>query len=69
MKTLFSIVGLLFGAMIDEGAGAVFGFFIGLLSGALVQARDRILAVERQLAAITSEQQEDETASVSAPPA
>lgn len=68
MKTLFSIIGLFVGAVIDEGTGAVFGFFIGLLSGALIQARDRILVVEKQLAAMQGEQEAEEDARPAATP-
>lgn len=48
MKILFSFVGLVVGAIIDEGTGAVFGLFIGLLAGSLIQYRDRLRDLERQ---------------------
>ena len=54
MKTLFSIVGLILGAMVDEWAGAVFGFAIGILTGALIQYRNRLRKLEEQVKLIQS---------------
>lgn len=50
MKILFSFVGLVLGAIIDEATGAIFGLFIGLLAGSLIQYRDRLRDLEKQLA-------------------
>ena len=49
MKTLFSIIGLFLGAMLDEWTGAVFGCVIGILTGALIQYRNRLHKLEDQV--------------------
>ena len=54
MKILFSIIGLFLGAVVDEGTGMFFGFFIGLLSGTLIQYRDRIRKLEESVATLRS---------------
>ena len=49
MKIIFSIIGLFLGAMVDEWSGAVFGFVIGILTGALIQYRNRLRKLEEQV--------------------
>lgn len=49
MKIIFSIIGIVLGAMIDEYEGAVFGFFIGLCAGALVNQRNSIRDLENKV--------------------
>ena len=42
MKIIFSLIGLFVGGSVDDFTGAFFGFFIGLLSGWLIQQSKRI---------------------------
>lgn len=49
MKSLFGVLGFIFGAGLDSGTGAVFGLAIGVLTGALLQYRDRISELEQSL--------------------
>ncbi len=54
MKAIFSIIGIIIGAWIGEWendplTGAAFGFFIGLLSGTLVNFNRRLFVLEEQL--------------------
>jgi len=46
VKFLFAIIGLYLGAITDQWPGAIFGFFIGILAGTLIQYRKRILDLE-----------------------
>ena len=52
MKILFGILGFIFGAGLDEIEGALFGLAIGLLTGTLIQYRDRINSVEQSIASL-----------------
>lgn len=54
MKIIFSIIGLLLGASVDEFTGAFFGFFIGLCAGALIQQRNRLRDLEDKLSLLQS---------------
>lgn len=61
MKIIFSIIGLFLGAMVDEWTGAVFGFVIGILTGALIQYRNRLRKLEDQVKLIQSNLVDDFT--------
>ena len=62
MKIILSLVGLYIGAVIDDWEGAIFGFFIGLLSGAAIQIRNRVYRLEQQLARQNAERGDEVTA-------
>jgi uncharacterized membrane protein len=49
MKILFAIIGIYIGAVLDQWTGAVFGFFIGILSGTLIQCSKRISDLEDRI--------------------
>ncbi len=49
MKIIFSLLGAYFGALLDGFEGAVYGFFIGFLGGALINANTRFRRLEQQL--------------------
>lgn len=54
MKTIFGIIGIVIGAWIGEWendplSGAAIGFFIGLLAGALINTKNRLLDLEKRL--------------------
>ncbi len=49
MKILFGVLGLIFGAGLDDETGAFFGLAIGILAGALIQYRDKINHLEKSL--------------------
>jgi len=46
MKIIFSLLGVFIGASIGNWPGAVYGFFIGLLAGTLIQVKERINKIE-----------------------
>ena len=54
MKILFIFIGIYIGAVVDEWSGAVFGFFIGWLTGALIQQQKQLKKLEAQLKLIQS---------------
>ena len=54
MKILFVFIGIYIGAVVDEWSGAVFGFFIGWLAGALIQQQKQLKKLEVQLKLIQS---------------
>lgn len=55
MKIIFSLLGLYFGALLDDFEGAVYGFFIGFLSGALINADKRFRRLEQKLEELTAD--------------
>ncbi|MEE9574779.1 MAG: DUF2339 domain-containing protein [Gammaproteobacteria bacterium] len=54
MKILFIFIGIYIGAVVDEWSGAIFGFFIGWLAGALIQQQKQLKKLEAQLKLIQS---------------
>jgi len=54
MKILFIFIGIYIGAVTDEWSGAVFGFFIGWIAGALIQQQKTLKKLEAQLKLIQS---------------
>jgi uncharacterized membrane protein len=54
MKILFIFIGIYIGAVMDGWSGAVFGFFIGWIAGALIQQKKALKKVEAQLKLIQS---------------
>ncbi len=62
MKTIFSLLGLYFGAVLEGYYGAIYGFFIGLVSGALINAHTRFRLLEKRLAALEATDSVIETA-------
>ena len=54
MKILFIFIGIYIGAVVDEWSGAVFGFFIGWIAGALIQQNKTLKKLEAQLKLIQS---------------
>jgi len=49
VKILFAIIGIYIGAVLEQWTGAVFGFFIGILSGTLIQYSKRINDLEDRI--------------------
>ena len=66
MKFLTSITGLFIGAILDQWSGAIFGFTIGLLAGALIQHKNRIQNLERRIELLGSKPVESGRASEAA---
>lgn len=54
MKIIFSIIGIVLGAMIDEFEGAAFGFFIGICAGSLINQRNLIRDLENKVKLLQS---------------
>jgi uncharacterized membrane protein len=54
MKILFIFIGTYIGAITDDWSGAVFGFFIGWIAGALIQQQKALKKIEAQLKLIQS---------------
>ena len=54
MKILFIFIGTYIGAITDDWSGAVFGFFIGWIAGALIQQQKTLKKFEAQLKLIKS---------------
>lgn len=54
MKILFAVIGIYLGAVLDQWTGAVFGFFIGILAGALIQYGKRIKVLEEKIKQLQS---------------
>lgn len=67
MKIIFSLLGLYFGALVDGFEGAVYGFFIGLLGGALVNANTRFRRLEQRLETLAGEAGRDTAATAAEP--
>lgn len=55
MKFLCSIIGFFIGAALDDWPGAIFGCVAGLLTGTLIQHKNRIQKIEQQLKLIPSD--------------